>query len=181
MNNKPKKQTGKTISRIQQLTSYGWNDLIKLRMDLKKKHTGTLRIYRTQVESLKLWELELYCFKSGMSKLYEKGWVIPELTTEKLSSTKHLIKLIKRYITNNVDKIKESKKRIKILQSNIRDISNIINEAYAKYPKHLNEKFNVRKVIYTDGTQHIDAVVVKHTQPDLNNLNDISKLEDIRW
>lgn len=181
MNEINKKQIRKAISRTQQLNSYSWNDLIKLRMDIKEKHTEALRIYRTQVESLKLWELELYCFKSGMSKLYEKGWVIPELTTEKILSTKHLIKLIKSYITYNVDKIKESKKRIKILQSNIRDINNIINEAYVKYPKHSNEKFNVRKVIYTDGTQHIDAVVVKHTQPDLDKLNDINKLEDIRW
>lgn len=164
MNELNKKQMGMTILEALPAITRGWNDLIGIRLKYKDEHTRAIKTYQAQIKNLKTLELELYCFKAGLSKLYEQGWTNPELTTEKILLTKYLIAQTKTYITSQVKDIKKTKKKLQVLQSNIRDFSNIIHEAYVKYPNHSKEKYRVMKTVFKNGMEHIDAVVVKPVQ-----------------
>ena len=72
MNNITKKQMGMTLLKTLPDITCGWNDLIRIRLKYKYDHTREIKTYQSHIENLKTLELELYCFKAGLSKLYEQ-------------------------------------------------------------------------------------------------------------
>lgn len=151
------------------LVTCGYNEIERIRMEHQQKHRNVLEAYRAEVMRLKGRYLDYKCYQARLRELYRLKVLRPENFTKKLHEELNEINHFRK-APNKVDRIKISenirylKHSLKVLESNIRDLTDIINEAKAKYPHYKQEKFKLRKTTYSDNTQLIDAVVVRPIQ-----------------
>lgn len=151
------------------LVTCGYNEIERIRMDHQQKHRYVLEAYRAEIMRLKGRELDYRCYQARLRELRQLEFLHPDNFGRKQREERAEINHFRKD-PNKADRIQISarvkylKHSLKVLESNIRDLTNVINEARAKYPHYKQEKFKLRKTTYSNNTQLIDAVVVHPIQ-----------------
>lgn len=154
----------KSILKIEPNITCGYDKLISIRLEYKEKLHNTISFQKYAIEMLNNLELDLECYRAKLRELYRSKIRYPEQFSIKMKDQLNRINIKKtekiEEIKRTVSYIKTKKWEIQVLQSNMRDLSNIIKEIREKYPHYRKEHFRLRHTIYKDHTEKMDAVIV---------------------